>query len=83
MGIVCAENMGRPRQSSRNNSAQNTPKAASIGLTSYASVENLMANLTMHAESILMPPPQQSGPKVNGNGYPTDDAKAKKPQIIS
>ena len=77
MGIVCAENMGRPRQSSRNNSAQNTPKAASIGLTSYASVENLMANLTMHAESILMPPPQQSGPKVNGNGYPTDDAKAK------
>ena len=68
--------MGRPRQSSRNNLGQNTPKAASIGLTSYASVENLMANLTMHAESILMPPPPP-GPKVNGNDHQTNDAKAK------
>ncbi len=54
---VCAENIGRRRQESKNTSVHNTPSPASLGLTSYASVENLMANLTMHAESVLMPPP--------------------------
>lgn len=73
--------MGRPQPPSRSSSLTETPSPAArdaaaaaalpggvggVGLTSYASVENLMTNLTMHAESILMPPPPPppaSGPR--------------------
>ena len=40
-----------------------------------------MANLTMHAESMLMPPPP--GSKVNGTSQHTDDAKAKVQKLRS